>query len=118
MGDAVSGLIDASACRTENVAADLSRLLGSLIEDDRTAWHTALDIYRRFRPLSLAEETLIGVLDRSGTVLSALTWLRWLCVEQRTFSDPAAVVQRLEFLIRRLRRLASVHESAKLMIRP
>jgi Ser/Thr protein kinase RdoA (MazF antagonist) len=77
-GDAVSGLIDPSAARTDTVAADLSRLAGSLIADDRRAWSLALDAYRSVRDLSPAEEILVGVLDRSGVVLSGMTWLeRW-----------------------------------------
>ncbi len=77
-GDAVSGLIDPSAVRTDTVAADLSRLAGSLIADDRRAWSVALDAYGSVRELSLAEEGLVGVLDCSGVVLSGMTWLeRW-----------------------------------------
>lgn len=105
-GDSVTGLIDPSACRTENVATDLARLLGSLIEDDAAAWNVALEAYRQIRPLNLAEERLIGVLDRSGIVLSALTWLKWLFVERRSFPDLAAVEARLQALHRRLTRLA------------
>jgi Ser/Thr protein kinase RdoA (MazF antagonist) len=77
-GDAVSGLIDPSAARTDTVAADLSRLAGSLIADDRRGWSVALDAYRSLRDLSPAEEVLVGVLDRSGVLLSGMTWLkRW-----------------------------------------
>lgn len=105
-GDDVTGLIDPSACRTENVATDLARLVGSLVEDDASAWNAALDAYRQIRSLSLAEERLIGVLDRSGVVLSTLTWLKWLFVERRSFPDMAAVEARLQALHRRLTRLA------------
>jgi Ser/Thr protein kinase RdoA (MazF antagonist) len=77
-GGAVSGLIDPSAARTDTVAADISRLAGSVIADDRRAWSVALDAYRSVRDLSPAEEVLVGVLDRSGVVLSGMTWLeRW-----------------------------------------
>jgi Ser/Thr protein kinase RdoA (MazF antagonist) len=101
-GDEVSGLIDPSACRMENVAADLARLIGSLVEDDADGWRIALDAYRQMRPLSLAEEALTAVLDRSGILLSAVTWLEWLYRDDRTFSNPRAVMARLRQLHRRL----------------
>jgi len=104
--DAVTGLIDPSACRSENVATDLARLLGSLVEDDAGAWDAALATYRGIRPLSLAEESLAVLLDRSAVVLSTLTWLRWLFVEERNFPDRAAVLERLRYLQRRLNHLA------------
>jgi Ser/Thr protein kinase RdoA (MazF antagonist) len=74
-GDAVTGIIDPSAARTENVASDLSRLLGSLIGDAGDRWETALDAYSAVRPLSAEERRLIPVLDRSGVVLSVGHWL-------------------------------------------
>lgn len=102
VADEVTGLIDASACRTENVAADLARLIGSLAEDDQERWTLALAEYRRQRPVTLAEETLMIALDRSGVVLSALTWINWLLLERRSFSDHQAVASRLTHLQRRL----------------
>jgi Ser/Thr protein kinase RdoA (MazF antagonist) len=74
-GDRVSGLIDPAAARTDTVAADISRLAGSLIADDRRAWGLALDAYQSVRPLSAAETNLVGVLDRNGVVLSGMAWL-------------------------------------------
>lgn len=103
----VTGLIDASACRTECVAADLARLLGSLVEDDVAAWQAGLVAYERRRLLSDAERRLIPVLDRSGVVLSAATWMEWLGPQNRRVWDSARVKDRLERLSRRLERFAS-----------
>lgn len=106
VGERVTGLIDPSACRTENVAADLARLIGSLAEDDANLWSTALDEYRRHRPLSMMEEWLIGVLDRSGVVLSAATWLEWIYVDERPFAPlDEAVLGRLRHWQRRVAKL-------------
>ena len=74
-GDKVTGMIDPSAARTDTVAADIARLAGSLIGDDRAAWDFALDAYRSVAPLSDTEARLVGVLDRSGVLLSGMIWL-------------------------------------------
>lgn len=73
--DAVTGMIDPSATRSESVAADLSRLLGSLLGDAHDRWAIALDAYSKARPLTDDELRLTPVLDRSGVVLSAAHWL-------------------------------------------
>lgn len=106
-GDAVTGLIDAAACRTESVAADLARLLGSLVADDWPAWQVALDEYQRHRPLALDELALVPVLDRSGVLLSGLTWLDRLFLQHRRCEPLAPILQRLHALAARLRRLAA-----------
>ncbi len=107
-GEAVTGLIDPSACRVENVATDLARLIGSLVEDDCAAWDFALAEYQRHRSLSASELALVTVLDRSGVLLSGWTWLRWLYLDRRTFSDAVAVTRRLTEIVRRMERLVSV----------
>jgi Ser/Thr protein kinase RdoA (MazF antagonist) len=102
VGDRVTGLIDPSACRTEHVAADLSRLIGSLVEDDAAGWQLALDFYQERRKLGLDELALVTVLDRSGVLLGARTWLDWLYGQGRTFEKRGEVLARLRYFHRRL----------------
>jgi Ser/Thr protein kinase RdoA (MazF antagonist) len=103
----VTGLIDANACRTESVAADISRLLGSLVADDRVRWRFAIDVYHSVRPLTLTEQGLIELLDRSGVLLNGLTWLEWICLDHRQFadSDRPRIANRLAGHLDRLGRL-------------
>ena len=110
--DDLTGLIDPSACRMENVACDLSRLIGSLVGDDRSRWDFALAEYQRSRPLSLDELRLVGVLNRSGVLLSGWTWLEWIYLQQRTFPNPLAVIDRLNEIVRRLEILIAEDSSA------
>src|SRR5262249_19553340 len=104
-GDDVTGLIDAHACRVDNVATDLARLLGSLAGDDRAAWDTGLAAYEKIRPLNLDERGLLELFDRSAVLLSGLTWLEWKCLEQRRFERPEIVLARLEAIVRRMEKL-------------
>jgi Ser/Thr protein kinase RdoA (MazF antagonist) len=100
-GDEVTGLIDAHACRCESVAADLARLLGSLVGDDVPARDLALAAYDAVRPLSLAERGLFEILDRTAIPLSGCTWLERRYFEPFPFERPAAIVKRLEAIVRR-----------------
>ncbi len=104
-GDELTGLIDPSASRTENVACDLSRLIGSLFGDDRRGWDQSLNEYQRHRALTFGELRLIKALDRSGVLLSGWTWLEWICLKQRTFSDIETVVARLQTIQSRMETL-------------
>ena len=105
VGNTVTGLIDPSTCRTESVACDLSRLIGSLVGADRAAWDIAVGEYQRLRPVSVGEKALIMVLDRSGVLLSGWTWLQWLHLDHRPFADATAVEQRLNVIVQRMEHL-------------
>jgi Ser/Thr protein kinase RdoA (MazF antagonist) len=104
--DAVSGIVDPAAARTDTVAADISRLVGSLVGDDPRGWTVALAAYQTVRRLSADELTLVGVLDRSGTLLSGMTWLARRYLANTAFAHPERVVARLERIAKRLEHLA------------
>ena len=101
-GEQVSGLIDFGAMRAETVAADVARLLGSLVGDEPAGWKAGLAAYESVRPLSEAEAVLVSALDQSGVLLGGVNWLRWIYVEGRKFEDRAAVLARLAHLATRL----------------
>jgi Ser/Thr protein kinase RdoA (MazF antagonist) len=94
-GDEVTGLIDAHACRSDSVATDLARLLGSLVGDDCAAW-----------PLNPMERGLVELFDHSAVALSGMTWLDWRYRDGRPFERPQAVLERLAAIERRLEVLA------------
>lgn len=104
-GDELTGLIDPGACRSENVTTDLARLLGSLLEDDRREWDFALDCYQQLRPLSLIEFQTLRAFDISGVLLSGMTWIDWLLIQQRPLTNRGRVLARLQCIVRRLENL-------------
>jgi Ser/Thr protein kinase RdoA (MazF antagonist) len=105
--DRVTGLIDFGAMKNDSVAADLSRLLGSLAGDNVGDWACGLAAYQRVCRLSPDEFQLIGILDSSTILLSGMNWLRWIYLENRTFEDKASVVNRLRNITRRLEGLVA-----------
>ena len=100
----VTGLIDYGGVKIDHVAVDLARLLGSMAEDNLALVAAGLQAYMRVRPLSLEEQRLVGLLDRTGTIVGLANWLRWLCYERRAFEDYALVAQRMRRLIERMER--------------
>jgi homoserine kinase type II len=101
-GDRLTGLVDYGAVKADEVAVDLSRMLGSLVGDDPQGWEYGLRAYRRVRGLDGDQEGLARVLDRTGTVLGVTNWLRWLYREGRSYEDLPAVARRLESLLHRI----------------
>jgi len=100
--DAVSGIIDFGAMRVDNVACDVARLLGSLVGDDPTQWKVGLAAYASVRPLGDLEQRLIRAFDESTVLLSGFNWLDWICRQGRVFSDPQAVLARIDGIGQRL----------------
>jgi Ser/Thr protein kinase RdoA (MazF antagonist) len=106
-GNEVTGMIDPHAARSDSVATDLARLLGSLVGDDRVAWEAGLNAYQQVRPLALEELALVELFDQSAVLLSGLTWLDWVCLQGRAFDDRVKVAARLRTIVERLEVLAS-----------
>jgi Ser/Thr protein kinase RdoA (MazF antagonist) len=107
-GDAVSGVVDYGGAKIDHVAIDLARLLGSIVEDGVEERTIALSAYSRLCPLDKEEIRLVDVLDRTGTLLGLANWLIWIYKERRPFDDRWAVAARLEQLVRRVGRWASL----------
>ncbi|MGH7226269.1 MAG: phosphotransferase, partial [Gemmataceae bacterium] len=104
-GDRLTGLIDYGAVKSDGVAVDVGRMLGSLVGGDVGGWKIGLQAYRRVAPLTADDEELGHVLDESGIVLGMANWLRWLYEQGRVFEDGAAVARRLTELLERLEML-------------
>jgi Ser/Thr protein kinase RdoA (MazF antagonist) len=100
--DRVTGVIDFGSCKMDHIAVDLARLLGSMAGDAADLWSAGLDAYADLRLLTADEQSLTHDLDRSGTVIAAANWLRWLYRECRPFADRAAAAARLVSLVARL----------------
>jgi len=90
--------------KVDHIAVDLARMLGSLVGDDRDRWDAGLRAYRQVRSLSGEEEALAIVLDRTGTLLGAANWLRWVYHDGRFFEDREGVARRLAVLVERMER--------------
>jgi homoserine kinase type II len=103
-GDRVSGIIDYGGMKLDYVAADVARLLGSLIEDADEWWAAGVTAYRSVRSWSDEDTAFARVLDETGTVLGVANWLRWIYHDERTFDDDGLVKRRFGRLVQRLAR--------------
>ena len=106
-GDEVSGLLDFGAVAVDSVAGDLSRLLGSIVNDHPESWQRGIDAYEKKRALSLDELRAIVGFDQGGLICSATNWVRWLFVEGRSFPQIHALHDQLIWLRDRLQTLAT-----------
>lgn len=80
----VTGIIDFGAARLDEPLIDLVRLLGSLWPLNPEVRHQLVEYYAEITK----QTNLLSryqVLDQSSTLLSAMQWLQWLVVEQRSF---------------------------------
>lgn len=108
--DVVAGYVDFGAMAVDSVALDVARLVGSMAGEDTHARAAALSAYASARQpsagLSVEEEVLVEVLDRSGVLLAPYRWLRWIYVERREFPRRDAVLARFRLVMERLRKMA------------
>jgi len=104
-GSRVTGLVDFGAMRIESPAADVARLLGSLVGDDDSRWNDGLAAYERIRPLAEAERRLVTAFDRSGTCLGGLNWVEWLGEDTPRDWHLARIAERLDDYVARLEHL-------------
>jgi Ser/Thr protein kinase RdoA (MazF antagonist) len=102
VGDAVSGIIDFGSIKTDHVAVDLARLLGSLVGSEPELRKMGIQAYLCVRALTAEEDALVEVLDETGTVLGAANWLMWLYRDEKQFEDRAAVARRFAELVQRI----------------
>ena len=100
--DQVTGLIDYDSVKLDHVAVDLARLLGSLAGDEGELRRAGLQAYHEARPAMPVDETLVDVLDRTGTLLALTNWLTWLYQDRRVFDDLQRVAGRLAVLVQRI----------------
>jgi homoserine kinase type II len=101
-GNQLTGLIDYGAVKVDHVAADLGRMLGSLVGDDEGLFARGLWAYAAEAPLDAGAGELARVLDQTGVVLAAANWLRRLYGDREAFPDRAAVARRLAALVGRM----------------
>jgi hypothetical protein len=101
----VTGLIDPGSARIDNVAIDVARLLGSLVEDDAQGWERGLEAYERAEGLSLEETGLVTVLDQSGVLLAGAVWVERLADGTVARGSAVRVRRRLEEVVQRMRAL-------------
>jgi Ser/Thr protein kinase RdoA (MazF antagonist) len=97
--DVLTGLIDFTAAKVDHPAVDLARCLGSLLPQGER-WDVALTAYESVR--HLPDKELVRVLDRSGTVVAAIHWIRWLYQDKREYDNREEVADRLALLSQRL----------------
>jgi Ser/Thr protein kinase RdoA (MazF antagonist) len=100
-GDEVTGIIDFGAGRLDEPAADVARLLGTMEPFDAGRWQVGWESYQAIQPQVQLRRVML--LDRVGTLLSALQWLQWLVLEGRSFQVPRPeLVGRWQRIVARL----------------
>ncbi len=99
----VSGLIDFGTVRMDEPATDLARMLGSLHPFELDVRMEAIEAYNQKRPEHLLDPERVELLDRSGTLLTALQWMRWLVLERRKFNaDTGRLFERWQTALSRM----------------
>ena len=88
----VSGIIDFGTVRVDEPAADLARMLGSLHPFELDVRLGAIADYNQRRPEHSVDRERVELLDRSGTLLTALQWMRWLVLNRQKFNADTSIL--------------------------
>ncbi len=100
--DQVTGIVDFGAMQSDHVAADITRLLGSLAGQDPQMWQAGLQAYLCVLPLSEQDLRLVQIYNTSGLLLGGIHWLQWVFVGGRVFVNRDGVLARFDEILRRL----------------
>jgi len=63
--------------------------------------------YTGLRSLSWEVQSLVHILDETGTIIAVANWLKWLYRDQKPFGDRMAVAPRLSKLVDRMEKWTS-----------
>lgn len=113
-GDEVTGIVDFGALRTDTVSGDIARLLGSLAKDEPGIWTAGIAAYESIRPLSEVERRFVSTFDQTSVLMSGISWLEWIYVDQRKFEDIDRIQQRLTETLARMEHLNIVRRESRL----
>ena len=94
-------VIDFGAMRIDNVACDLSRIIGDTVGNNESKVDSVLEQYNSLRPLQHNERQLAKLFKRASVIVGILNWIKWLILDSRAFGDDESVQQRLKVLISR-----------------
>ena len=100
--DRLVGIVDFGALRIDTVAVDIARVLGSLVGSVHSDWQRAIGYYECVRSLDDVERNYVDALDRAAVILGPVNWIRWVCVERKTFERPELILRRLDDALQRL----------------
>lgn len=120
-GSQVTGLIDFSTLRSDGLAVDIARYLGSFdprIIANLCQWRLSELGLPRSLIDQMDSETLVPLLAWTGCAVSALHWFEWLIVDRRPFADRTAPLRRWRELLDRADQWSEWSRSAPVVTFP
>jgi len=103
--DEVSGIVDFDAVRSDTVATDLARWVGSFAESGvspELLWDAAINGYASVREISPCEQRLSGAIEQASWYIHLANWVTWIADESQNFPfGMVAAQRRVTALLRR-----------------
>ncbi len=101
--DRVSGIVDYGALGSDFRGVDLARLLGDLPSLDQDHFRAGLRAYRNTGGALPVPDEFVFVLASTGSLCSAIGWLRRLARPQQLFQAQTAIAERLSWVLQALK---------------